>query len=86
MSLTCCYNGKYDRVKGSVGTQLIGERAKIILDELQSFSLYTRTQCLQHIGNDLNHTHFVLYLSLLYKYSKYFDISRGAFPACYGGT
>lgn len=50
LSLTCCYNDKYDRVKGSVGTQLIGERAKIILDELQSFSLYTRTQCLQHIG------------------------------------
>lgn len=50
VSLTCCYNDKYDRVKGSVGTQLIGERAKIILDELQSFSLYTRTQCLQHIG------------------------------------
>lgn len=50
VSLTCCYNEKYDRVKGSVGTQLIGERAKIILDELQNFSLYTRSQCLQHIG------------------------------------
>ncbi|KAL3622460.1 DNA-directed RNA polymerase I subunit RPA2 [Castilleja foliolosa] len=50
VSLTCCYNEKYDRVKGSVGTQLVGERAKIILDELQSLSLYTRTQCLQHIG------------------------------------
>ncbi|KAL1540302.1 DNA-directed RNA polymerase I subunit RPA2 [Salvia divinorum] len=50
LSLTCCYNDKYDRGKGSVGTQLIGERAKIILDELQHFSLYTRTQCLQHIG------------------------------------
>ncbi|KAL6562796.1 DNA-directed RNA polymerase I subunit RPA2 [Orobanche hederae] len=49
-SLTCCYNEKYDRVKGSVGTQLVGERAKIILDELQNLSLYTRTQCLQHIG------------------------------------
>lgn len=50
MSLTCCYNDKSDRGKGSVGTQLIGERAKIILDELQDFSLCTRTQCLQHIG------------------------------------
>ncbi|KAL8495936.1 hypothetical protein ACS0TY_019887 [Phlomoides rotata] len=50
VSLTCCYNEKYDRVKGSVGTQLIGERAKIILDELQNLSLYTRDQCLQHIG------------------------------------
>ncbi|KAL8062090.1 hypothetical protein ABFX02_02G124000 [Erythranthe guttata] len=50
VSLTCCYNEKYDRVKGSVGTQLVGERAKIILDELQNLSLYTRAQCLQHIG------------------------------------
>ncbi|XP_057807628.1 DNA-directed RNA polymerase I subunit 2 [Salvia miltiorrhiza] len=50
VSLVCCYSDKYDRGKGSVGTQLIGERAKIILDELQYFSLYTRTQCLQHIG------------------------------------
>lgn len=50
VSLTCCYNEKYDRVKGSVGTQLVGERAKIILDELQNLSLFTRTQCLQHIG------------------------------------
>ncbi|GFP98191.1 DNA-directed RNA polymerase i subunit rpa2 [Phtheirospermum japonicum] len=50
VSLTCCYNEKYDRVKGSVGTQLVGERAKIILDELQNLSLYTRAQCLEHIG------------------------------------
>ncbi|PIN12704.1 DNA-directed RNA polymerase [Handroanthus impetiginosus] len=50
VSLTCCYNEKYDRAKGSVGTQLVGERAKIILDELQNLSLYTRAQCLQHIG------------------------------------
>ncbi|KAK4488645.1 hypothetical protein RD792_004414 [Penstemon davidsonii] len=50
VSLTCCYNEKYDRVKGSVGTQLIGERAKIILDELQTLSLFTHAQCLQHIG------------------------------------
>ncbi|KAG8391300.1 hypothetical protein BUALT_Bualt01G0173600 [Buddleja alternifolia] len=50
VSLTCCYNEKYDRVKGSVGTQLVGERAKVILVELQNLSLYTRDQCLQHIG------------------------------------
>ncbi|KZV18468.1 hypothetical protein F511_18036 [Dorcoceras hygrometricum] len=48
--LTCCFSEKYDRVKGSVGTQLVGERAKIILDELQNLSLFTRSQCLQHIG------------------------------------
>ncbi|XP_022862473.1 DNA-directed RNA polymerase I subunit 2 [Olea europaea var. sylvestris] len=50
VSLTCCYNELYDRVKGSVGTQLIGERAKIILDELHNLSLFTHAQCLQHIG------------------------------------
>ncbi|XP_051121595.1 DNA-directed RNA polymerase I subunit 2 isoform X2 [Andrographis paniculata] len=48
--LTCCYKEKADRVKGSVGTQLVGERAKIILDELHNLSLYTRAQCLEHIG------------------------------------
>ncbi|CAA2959268.1 DNA-directed RNA polymerase I subunit 2 [Olea europaea subsp. europaea] len=51
VSLTCCYNELYDRVKGSVGTQLIGERAKIILDELHNLSLFTHAQCLQHIGD-----------------------------------
>ncbi|KAL2514232.1 nuclear RNA polymerase A2 [Forsythia ovata] len=50
VSLTCCYNEICDRVKGSVGTQLIGERAKIILDELHNLSLFTHAQCLQHIG------------------------------------
>ncbi|XP_031127210.1 DNA-directed RNA polymerase I subunit 2 [Ipomoea triloba] len=50
VSLTCVYNERYDRAKGSVGTQLVGERAKIILDEVQSLSLFTRSQCLQHIG------------------------------------
>lgn len=50
VNLTCCYNEEYDRVKGSVGTQLVAERAKIILDEVQALSLFTRAQCLQHIG------------------------------------
>nr|XP_018632653.1 DNA-directed RNA polymerase I subunit 2 isoform X3 [Nicotiana tomentosiformis] len=50
VNLTCCYNEEYDRVKGAVGTQLVGERAKIILDEVQALSLFTRAQCLQHIG------------------------------------
>ncbi|KAK6804123.1 hypothetical protein RDI58_001907 [Solanum bulbocastanum] len=50
INLTCCYNEECDRVKGSVGTQLVGERAKIILDEVQALSLFTRAQCLRHIG------------------------------------
>ncbi|KAG9150705.1 hypothetical protein Leryth_008151 [Lithospermum erythrorhizon] len=49
-SLTCCYDEKFDRVKGCVGTQLIGERAKIILDEVQALSLFKRSQCLRHLG------------------------------------
>lgn len=32
-NLTSCYNEKYEKGKGVVGTQLVGERAKIILDE-----------------------------------------------------
>ncbi|OAY72747.1 DNA-directed RNA polymerase I subunit 2 [Ananas comosus] len=50
VSLTCCYNDKYQREKGVVGTQLIGERAQIILDEVRTLSLLTRLQCLKHIG------------------------------------
>ncbi|XP_062205028.1 DNA-directed RNA polymerase I subunit 2 [Phragmites australis] len=49
-SLTCCYSDKYGRGKGVVSTQLIGERAQIILDEVRDLSLFTRTQCLMHIG------------------------------------
>ncbi|OMO87241.1 hypothetical protein COLO4_20729 [Corchorus olitorius] len=48
--LTCCYSEKNGEVKGAVGTQLIGERAKIILDEAQHLALFTQEQCLQHIG------------------------------------
>ncbi|XP_047338761.1 DNA-directed RNA polymerase I subunit 2 [Impatiens glandulifera] len=50
VSLTSCYDEKYQGEKGSVGTQLVGERAKIILDEVRYMSLLTRSQCLQHIG------------------------------------
>lgn len=50
VSLTCCYNNRYNREKGAVGTQLIGERAQIILDEVRDLSLFTRSQCLKHIG------------------------------------
>ncbi|TVU32185.1 hypothetical protein EJB05_23907 [Eragrostis curvula] len=49
-SLTCCYSGKNGKEKGAVSTQLIGERAQIILDEVRNLSLFTRTQCLVHIG------------------------------------
>ncbi|KAH9621353.1 hypothetical protein KSS87_023267 [Heliosperma pusillum] len=50
VALTCSYNEKYKGAKGAVGTQLVGERAKIILDELHNLSLLTRRQCLEHIG------------------------------------
>ncbi|CAN6293083.1 unnamed protein product [Urochloa humidicola] len=49
-SLTCCYSDKFGRGKGVVSTQLIGERAQIILDEVRDQSLLTRMQCLVHIG------------------------------------
>ncbi|GKV39647.1 hypothetical protein SLEP1_g47390 [Rubroshorea leprosula] len=50
LKLTCCYNEKYEKGKGAVATQLVGERAKIILDEVNHLSLFTQEQCLQHIG------------------------------------
>ncbi|XP_073226010.1 DNA-directed RNA polymerase I subunit 2-like isoform X2 [Cicer arietinum] len=50
VNLTSCYNEKYEKGKGAVGTQLVGERAKIILDEVRDLSLFTRLQCLQYIG------------------------------------
>ena len=37
--------------RGAIGSQLVGERAKIILDEVRELSLLDRSQCLQHIGN-----------------------------------
>ncbi|KAJ8629684.1 hypothetical protein MRB53_023007 [Persea americana] len=36
--------------RGAIGSQLVGERAKIILDEVRESSLLDRSQCLQHIG------------------------------------
>jgi len=50
VNLTSCYNDKYGKGKGAVGTQLVGERAKIILDEVRDLSLFTRLQCLEYIG------------------------------------
>lgn len=48
--LTCCYNEKDGDIKGAVGSQLVGERAKIILDEVRHLALFTKDQCLLHIG------------------------------------
>ncbi|XP_028784333.1 DNA-directed RNA polymerase I subunit 2 isoform X2 [Neltuma alba] len=50
VNLTCCYNEKHEKGKGAVGTQLVGERAKIILDEVRDLSRFTRLQCLEYIG------------------------------------
>ncbi|KAK7391498.1 hypothetical protein VNO78_19914 [Psophocarpus tetragonolobus] len=50
VNMTSCYNENYEKGKGAVGTQLVGERAKIILDELRDLSLLTRLQCLEYIG------------------------------------
>lgn len=50
VNLTCCNNEKHKKGKGAVGTQLVGERAKVILDEVQNLSLFTRLQCLEYIG------------------------------------
>lgn len=40
----------HERGRGAIGSQLVGERAKIILDEVRELSLLDRSQCLQHIG------------------------------------
>ncbi|KAG7020194.1 DNA-directed RNA polymerase I subunit 2 [Cucurbita argyrosperma subsp. argyrosperma] len=49
-SLTSCYSDKHEKGKGAVGTQLVGERAKIILDEVRDLALFDHRQCLEHIG------------------------------------
>lgn len=49
-SLACCYSETHKKGKGVVGSQLVGERAKIILDEVRALSLLTHLQCKQHIG------------------------------------
>ncbi|KAJ3682242.1 hypothetical protein LUZ60_014815 [Juncus effusus] len=48
--LTSFYGDKQEREKGVVGTQLISERAQIILDELRDLSVFTRSECLRHLG------------------------------------
>ncbi|KAL5982954.1 DNA-directed RNA polymerase I subunit RPA2 [Asimina triloba] len=49
-SLTCLHDKDHQKEKGTVGSQLVGERAKIILAEVRNLSLLTHTQCLQYIG------------------------------------
>ncbi|XP_019055826.1 PREDICTED: DNA-directed RNA polymerase I subunit 2 [Nelumbo nucifera] len=49
VSLTC-HSEVNQKAKGTVGTQLVGERVKIILDEVRDLSLFTHLQCIQHIG------------------------------------
>lgn len=51
LSLTSVYNEKYEKAKGSVGTQFLNERATIIIDEVNQMELYTRIKCLEYIGN-----------------------------------
>ncbi|PIA60123.1 hypothetical protein AQUCO_00400784v1 [Aquilegia coerulea] len=76
VNLTCCYRDKYQKVKGAVGTQLVGERVKIILDEVQELSLFTRAQCVEHIGENFkpvmdgvgNETHYSVGDAVLEEY------------------
>ncbi|KAK9055998.1 hypothetical protein SSX86_027085 [Deinandra increscens subsp. villosa] len=50
LSLTSVYNDKYEKAKGCVGTQILNERAMIILNEVKDLSLFTRIQCLEYMG------------------------------------
>lgn len=65
-NLTCCYGEKYEKEKGAVGSQLVGERAKIILDEVRDLSLFTRLQCLQHIGTYYFNTLFLFFIYIFW--------------------
>ncbi|CAN0862970.1 DNA-directed RNA polymerase I subunit 2 [Linum grandiflorum] len=48
--LTSCYSDGQEKGKGAVGSQLVGERAKIILEEVRDMSLFTHDDCLRHLG------------------------------------
>ncbi|KAK3006319.1 hypothetical protein RJ639_015928 [Escallonia herrerae] len=69
VSLSCCYNETYERVKGSVGTQLVGERVKIILDEVADAVL--RDYIFVHLDN--NHDKFNLLIFMLQKLFSFID-------------
>ncbi|GAU42020.1 hypothetical protein TSUD_90540 [Trifolium subterraneum] len=76
VNLTSNYNEKYEKGKGVVGTHLVGERAKIILDEVRNLSLFTRLQCLQYIGEHFqpimrelrNESHYIVADAVLNDY------------------
>ncbi|KAJ7532498.1 hypothetical protein O6H91_13G006400 [Diphasiastrum complanatum] len=48
--LTSVHEEAHNGIKGAVGTQLIVQRAKIILDEVRTYAVFTRFQCVQFIG------------------------------------
>lgn len=85
VSLTCCYNERYQREKGAVGTQLIRERAQIILDEVRKLSLFTRADCLKHIGTDwcqlANLYRYLRFMAGVYSYFViFFQVSTSNLP------
>ncbi|CAN1306662.1 DNA-directed RNA polymerase I subunit 2 [Linum perenne] len=49
--LTSCCSDGHEKGKGAVGSQLVGERAKIIIEEVRDMSLFTQDDCLRHIGD-----------------------------------
>ncbi|XP_057453596.1 DNA-directed RNA polymerase I subunit 2 isoform X2 [Lotus japonicus] len=49
-NLKSCYNEKYEKGKGAVGTQRVDDRARMIIEEVRQLSLFTRLQCLNYIG------------------------------------
>jgi hypothetical protein len=85
--LTCCCSERDEREKGAVATQLVRERAKIILDEVRDLSLVTHLQCLKHIGTIMEYCMFSLLfhyqILIAYVNSCHYKFRR-AFPTCYG--
>lgn len=48
--LTSIYHERNTGKRGAVGTQLVIQRAQIILEEVKQVGLFTRLQCLEYIG------------------------------------
>ncbi|MCO5567759.1 hypothetical protein L7F22_021453 [Adiantum nelumboides] len=48
--LTSTYDERYTGKRGAVGTQLVIQRAQIILEEVRQVGLFTRLQCLEYLG------------------------------------
>ncbi|MQL73867.1 hypothetical protein Taro_006194, partial [Colocasia esculenta] len=49
--LTSYYKAEYQGERGAVATQRVGDKATSILDEMRALSLFTRNECLHHIGS-----------------------------------